>query len=716
LATARRSLRRLKTRRKKTPESGQPEGAPVIKVVSRGKDTADILIHEQIGADWFGDGLTSKSFAEDLAKLEGIRQINLRINSPGGSVVDGLGIYNTLAQHPARINVIVEGLAASMASVVAMVGDNITMGEGALMMIHSPWSFAMGNAEDMRKAAEVLDKFEGSLLDIYVKRTGLARADIKSMLAKETWFNGAEAVEQGFADEAAAADEEAAALVRTDNRERFTAFASSFRQHKAEITPLRIAAVLKSVTPDANEVSKMTTATASVSTADIEAAAGKAAAAAITAQTDRRRKIRDSFGKFSAQHRELLDSCLEDPACSADDARAKLLEAVGKDVVPIAGTVQITQDSRDNFLAGAEKGILAKLGIEKREAGNEFTGMSLPDIAAHALTLAGISVRGLSRDKIASRVFATHSTSDFPQLMANTAGKVLRNAYENFPNTWQLWAAAGSVSDFKIHPRIQTGSFNNLAVIPEGGEYTFGSLKEQYENAQATTKGKAIALTRQMIVNDDLGAFNRRAQLMGRAAARSVNVDAYTYLSSGATNLGPTSADTGQYFNANAATTAGGHANYTGTGTAIATASIALGRKTMRVQKDASNTETLNILPKILLTCTGKEDIAWAVINSATDVSQSNPAKKNYAADVARLTLVTDPFLDGVATAGTTRWYLLADPADIAAFEVVFLDGNQTPFVDEQVEFMTDAMAFKVRLDYGVAIGDWRAAYLNAGA
>jgi ATP-dependent protease ClpP protease subunit len=689
----------------------------VIKVEARGKDTADVLIHEQIGGDWLGDGLTSKRFAEDMAKLEGVRVINLRINSPGGSVTDGLGIYNTLAQHPARINVIVEGLAASMASVLAMVGDSITMGEGALMMIHSPRMLAMGTAEDLRKSVDLLDKFEGSLLDIYVKRTGLARADIKAMLAEETWFNGAEAVEQGFADEAASSDEGTAALARTENRERFTAFATAFRQHVADLNPLRIAAVLKSDLPDAIEVTQVTDkATASVQAADIENAARTAAAAAIAAESDRRRKIKDSFGSFAEAHRELLDASMDDVTCTVDAARAKLLEAVGKDAKPIGGQILITRDARDNFLTGAEKGILAKLGLEKREAGNEFSGMSLPDIAAHTLAQVGISVRGLSRDKIASRVFATHSTSDFPQLMSNVAGKVLRKSYENYPDTWRKWALAGSVSDFKIHPRIQTGSLNNLATIPEGGEYTFGTLAEQYENAQAATKGKAIALTRQMIVNDDLGAFNRRAQLMGRAAARTVNVDAYTYLSSGSSNLGPTSADTGQYFNATASTTAAGHANYTGTGTAISTTSIALARKTMRVQKDAGNLETLNILPKILLTCSGKEDIAWAVLNSTTDVSQSNPAKKNFAADVARLELVTDPFLDGVTTAGTTRWYLMADPADIAAFEVVFLDGNETPFVDEQVEFMNDAMMFKVRLDYGVAIGDWRAAYLNAGA
>jgi ATP-dependent protease ClpP protease subunit len=683
----------------------------VIQIQARGKDTADILIHEQIGADWFGDGLTSKRFAEDLAKLEGIRTINLRINSPGGSVVDGLGIYNSLAQHPARINVIVEGLAASMASVLAMVGDNITMGEGALMMIHSPWSLAMGNAEDMRKAADVLDKFEGSLLDIYVKRTGMERAAIKALLAKETWFNGEEAVENGFADEASTADDDASALVRTDNRDRFAAFASAFRRQKVEVTPLRIAAVLKSVTPDANEVSQMTNATASVPAADIENAARTATAAALAAESDRRRKIKDSFGKFTEAHRALLDACLDDVACTADDARAKLLEAVGKNAAPLAGAVEVTADAVDKFMAGAEKGVLAKLGHEKREPGNEFTAMSLPDLAARALAIRGISTRGMSRNQIASKVFASQTSSDFPQLMSNVAGKVLRAAYGNFPNTWNIWAAPGSVSDFKVHPRIQTGSFNNLDTIVEGGEYTYGSLKEDYENASAVTKGKAIALTRQMIVNDDLGAFNRRAQLMGRAAARSVNSDAYAYLTSGSSNHGPTSTDTGQYFNATAVATAGGHANLTSSGTAMSIAAFGVGRVAMRKQKDKGLKETLNIEPKILLTPVGKEDTARELVVSTTDNSQSNSGKPNIYRNA--FTVVSDPYLDGISA---TAWYLFANPADIAAFEVVFLDGVQEPFVDEMVDFDTDSMKFKVRLDYGIAIGDWRAGYKNVGA
>jgi hypothetical protein len=430
----------------------------------------------------------------------------------------------------------------------------------------------------------------------------------------------------------------------------------------------------------------------------------------------RRDAIRSRFGGFAAAHRELLDACLDDPSVTADVAGERLLADLGRQVTDPTFTANVSAgiDARDKFRAGVQAALAAKAGVGKREEGNEFNGDTLSDIAAKSLSLAGVSIRGLSRDAIARKVLAVHTSSDFPNLLSSTAGKVLQNAYGAFPATWSAWCAKGSVSDFKIHPRIQIGSFNSLATIAEGSEYTYGSLAEEYENAQAVTKGKAIALTRQMIVNDDLGGFARRAQLMGRAAARSVNSDVYAHLTGGSGNHGPTSADTGQYFNATASTTAGGHQNLTDTGTAITTASIALGRKTMRIQKDQSNREVLNILPKYLVCSALKEDVAWAVLNSTSDPSQSNPAKKNYAYDVAKLNLVTDPYLDGIGSG--LPWYLFADPMDIAAFEVVFLDGNETPFIDEAVDFDTDAMKFKVRLDYGVANGDWRAGYLNDGA
>jgi hypothetical protein len=430
-------------------------------------------------------------------------------------------------------------------------------------------------------------------------------------------------------------------------------------------------------------------------------------------ETARRDAIKSRFGRFSADHRELFDACLDDVSVTPDVASERLLAKLGEGSEPLrpVASAHVIVDSRDKFIAGAQAALEARAGVGKRDESNEFNGATMVGLATRALVLAGESVRGLSPDAIARKVLATHTSSDFPNLLSSTAGKVLRAAYEAFPQTWRTWAAVGSVSDFKIHPRIQLGSFNSLATIPEGGEYTYGTLGETYENAQAVTKGKALALTRQMIVNDDLGGFARRARFMGDAAARTVNEDAYTYLTS-ASGLGPTSSDTGTFFNATAVTTAGGHANYTSSGTAMSVASLGVGRIAMAKQKDSGLKTTLNIQPSVLLTSVGKEDTARTLLASETDPSSSNSKVPNIYKN--RYAVVADPFIDSVYA---NSWYLFVDPASsAAAFEIVFLDGNETPFVDDAIDFDTDALKFKIRLDYGVAPGDWRGAYRNVGA
>lgn len=677
----------------------------MIRVVAKGKKKAEVLIYEQIGKDfWDGSGVTAKGFVEDLAKLGELDEITVRINSPGGSVSDGIAIYNALKQNPAKVTVHVDAAAYSIASVIAMAGDQILMAANAMMMIHDPWSIVVGNADEMRRAASILDINAGVLASTYAARTGKSVDEIRELMKAETWMTAQQAVEMGFADEAMEA----------------LPMAASFDLSRFRNVPDAVLAMsARSDVPNDPKEDLMPTPATSATPADITAAQEQARKDALKAEQHRREQIRAAF-RGHESNAELLAQCLDDMDCTAEVAGRKLLVLLAEGATPTAGTtprVNAGADAGEKFVQGASLAIMARAGVltgaeaVKAREGNEFNGQSLPRLAERALILAGHSVAGLSNDGVARRIFATHTSSDFPQLMSNVAGKVLRAAYDNFPNTWNLWAAAGQVSDFKVHPRIQIGAFNNLDTIPEAGEYTYGALGEDYENAQAVTKGKAIALTRQMLVNDDLGAFTRRAQLMGRAAARSINSDAYAYLTSGASNHGPTVSDTGQYFNATAVTTAGGHANLTGTGTALSVASLGVGRLAMRKQKDKSLRDTLNIQPRVLLVPVAKEDLARELMSSTTDFSNTNANKPNIYKGA--FSVVSDPYLDGISA---NAWYLFADPADIAPFEVVFLDGNQAPFMDDAVDFETDAMKFKVRLDYGIAPGDWRAGYKNVGA
>ena len=172
-----------------------------IKALSEEK--AEIWIYEQIGEDlWDGSGVTAKGFQKDLAAVKA-RQIDLHINSPGGVVFDGITIYNLLKQHPAKITTYIDGLAASIASVIALAGDTVVMAENALYMIHNPFGMAYGNAKELRAYADVLEKVGGSMLSAYKAKTGMDEAELLALLDAETWLTAAEAKEHGFVDEIA---------------------------------------------------------------------------------------------------------------------------------------------------------------------------------------------------------------------------------------------------------------------------------------------------------------------------------------------------------------------------------------------------------------------------------------------------------------------------------------------------------------------------------
>ncbi len=164
-------------------------------------DRAEIWIYEMIGEDfWTGGGVTAKNFQKELSEIKA-SQIDLHINSPGGGVFDGITIYNLLKQHPANITTYIDGLAASIASVIALAGDKVIMAENALYMIHNPTGLAMGTATDMRSLADVLDKIAGTMITTYVGKSKKSETEIKTMLDEETWMNAAEALEAGFIDE-----------------------------------------------------------------------------------------------------------------------------------------------------------------------------------------------------------------------------------------------------------------------------------------------------------------------------------------------------------------------------------------------------------------------------------------------------------------------------------------------------------------------------------
>jgi len=159
-------------------------------------DGAEISIYDEIGAY----GVSAKAFLADLGKLPDKAPLTLRLNSPGGSVFDAVAIYNALQRHAGTVTVSIDGIAASAASYIAMAGDEIIMPENAFLMIHDPSGMVMGTAADMRSMAKALEKIGASLIKDYAEKSGKAEKDIARLMAAETWFDAAEAVDLGLAD------------------------------------------------------------------------------------------------------------------------------------------------------------------------------------------------------------------------------------------------------------------------------------------------------------------------------------------------------------------------------------------------------------------------------------------------------------------------------------------------------------------------------------
>jgi ATP-dependent protease ClpP protease subunit len=168
----------------------------------------ELLVYEDIGLDWWsGEGVTAKTVKQSIDEAGIFTSISVRINSPGGDAFEGVAIYNLLRAQKKPVNVFVDGLAASAASIIAMAGDTITMGNNAMLMIHNAWSGCQGYASDMRKMADLLDKVSASVAQTYIDRAGLSAEEVKELMDAESWLNAQESLDKGLATAIAQNDE-----------------------------------------------------------------------------------------------------------------------------------------------------------------------------------------------------------------------------------------------------------------------------------------------------------------------------------------------------------------------------------------------------------------------------------------------------------------------------------------------------------------------------
>lgn len=362
-------------------------------------------------------------------------------------------------------------------------------------------------------------------------------------------------------------------------------------------------------------------------------------------------------------------------------------------------SVSIGTDERDKYRAAVCDGLRMRIGsrIERPAPGaDEFRHVSMLEIARDVLSRNGDNVRRLNPMDISARAF---STSDFPAIMSNLADVVLQAAYLEVPSTWRAWCRVGNTSDFKAQTRVRMGEMPELEPVLEGGEYKMADLVETKDTFSIGTFGKKFALTRQAIINDDLGAFARIPQLFGAASARTINRAVYSLLKKNPV----IKEDEKPVFDA-------AHNNL-GSAAALSIGALDAARTKMRRQKGLlkdKNAVTLNLTPSFLIIPPELETLANQILYSDTDLRYTNANVKNPFRNA--FTPVVE------AELREWEWYLIAAPTMIDTIEVAFLNGVESPTLEQQQGWNVDGIEYKVRLDFNAWLYEFRGMYKNPGA
>jgi len=653
-----------------------------FRMKASGDKTADIYIYDEIGY-W---GVTARQFASSMKALGDLDHINLHIHSPGGDVFDGIAIYNLLNSHTASKTVYIDGLAASMASVIAMVGNPIIMPENAMMMIHKPWGITGGDANDMRDYADLLDKVEAVLIPSYAKKTGKTPDELALMLGEETWMTAQECLEHGFADQISTAVQ-AMARINSKRIEEFDAMPNAL---KNMITKPK-ATTQNPPEPQNPPVAPVVPGPAALDENTIRNQV-------IAAQKQRVTGIKDLFAMFGGRHQELQASCIEDIDCTVDQAKDKLLVMLGKDASPSnknGGNAHIHAGNGNFTGDGIRQALMARAGYEDRQNDNVYNGMTLREYARMSLTERGVGVAAYNPMQMVGLAM-THTTSDFGNILLDVANKSLLQGWEESQETFEAWTKKGQLSDFKTAHRVGLGGFPSLRKVREGAEYKYVTTTDNSETIALATYGEIFSITRQAIINDDLNQLTDVPMKMGRAAKATIGDLVYAVLTGN-----PKLSDGKALFSSD-------HKNLA-TG-AIDVTNLDAGRQLMRVQKEPTTGRTLNIRPAFLLVPTALETVANQTIKSASvkgaDVNAGiiNPIQ-NFA------TVIGEPRLDDNSA---KSWYLAAAQG-MDTIEVAYLNGVELPYIDQQEGFSSDGIATKVRIDAGVAPLDYRGLVKSSG-
>lgn len=377
---------------------------------------------------------------------------------------------------------------------------------------------------------------------------------------------------------------------------------------------------------------------------------------------------------------------------TVEEANKQVLQRLADERTASNITVQV--DEADKFRAAATDGLAMRCGlvVEKPAAGAaDFRGKRMLNLAAECLERSGMSnARDLDENTLVRE--ALTGTGQFAGILSNVANKSMAQSYQEAPTTFQLWTGKGNNSDFKNATRYRLSEADELVKLTENGEFKNAEISEASVTTSVATYGRSFSITRQAIINDDLGALSTIPAKYGAAAKRMINKMVYEVLINNPAIEGK----------------ALFHADHNNLGTALITVEgIAALKAQMARQTNIGGKESLNIQPAYIIVPPELEVTAAQLINSTVDPTKANATPNPFA---NRLSVVTDP-----ALTDTKAWYLAAASGYCPTIEVTYLNGNESPFMESAVQFDTLGIKWRIYQDVGVNLLDFRGLQKSTG-
>lgn len=703
---------------------------------------SELLVYGNIGEDpWADESNDAKTIVDKLSAMQG--PLTVRINSYGGSVADGLAIHNALKRYPGGVEVVIDAVAYSIASLIAMGGKTISAAKNSLLMIHAPEGGAMGDADDMRNYADLLDRASEAMASSYAPRIGIEKARELVAPGAIQYFTADEALAEGLIDsiDEAVDVEPMVAMLSADQRP-FQLPAAQRRPTGGQTMPTKEAtAGAGTPSPDTNNL-----VTQHSKTVEAAQAAGAQAEAA------RRNTIETVFSGYYdgdplSPITAAFEQCRDDVTCDELRAQKTLLavlrEQTARPVVAaqqygidvgttppprasahMGGAAIVTADQHDKRAEALSKALQIKAGlIQDRkviddERKGELLALSLTDVMAGELRTAGLPVAGMREDIVRAYlkhlpVLAagpSHGSDHLPTVLGNIANLSAMQGWDGSEETWSQWTQSGTLNNYQTATRANIALLDKLQKMLENQEWEYGDATDVKQRITGYFYGLKYSVSIQALVNDELGELSRAMQGWGESGSATVGDVVYAaLLTAGTGGFGQSMDEDSQIlFHAD-------HANYVASGSGAAPSEATLNTaRTAMVNATDPNGRKVAARPRFLLhgsalfstvrKVLASQELQSVTVDGATGATVLSGSVNSVQA--MNLAPVEEYRLNA------TEWILAAARRTV---EVAGVGGPVTPRAEQSMVSNVPGLTYELSMPFGVAALDYRGLYLNAG-